>query len=197
MTTFKKTIMTNSSFCALFVILLIAFSGVGCRHGRPARKTLPDGVGLEDGEPPESKEQSSDNLPFFLSDTVVNSMGFRRQLFLVSLPDPRYDSIAWNIVHAFEPLEGTVIDLFHEQRKAGAVIDLREGQEGGFQSSEFVASYGSPKPEKFTLIFIWDRLSDSRAAAYMQFATQIRGIICTTPNKRTGSSCFENTPTIF
>jgi len=163
---------------------LIALIGTitSCKKGRPDRKTLPDFLS-SDFESDQPTSDGLNGLPIYVSDTIFYSAGARLQLFNIVLPDQGTDSIVWNIIQAFEPIETAVEALMQNQNKAGIVLDFRETDGPRVNRGDFSLELtGTKDKSKYHIVFLWDERSQARAEQFLQKAANEPGIRCIATN---------------
>jgi hypothetical protein len=180
-------------------ILIIALIGtiMSCKRGRPDRKTLPDFLN-SDFESDQPSSSGLNEAPIYVSDTVCYSAGARQKMFNIVLPDPDADSIVWNIIQAFEPIESSVEALMQTQNKAGVVLDFREPGGSKVNREEFSLELAGTKDKrKYQVVFLWDDQSQSRAEQFLQNAANEPGIRCIAGNESNSGlfDCFDRPKT--
>jgi hypothetical protein len=152
---------------------------VGCKSGKPLRKTLPDqplGSGLGEkiwnktGGWDGSQTAFSPALPFYAADTTVGGEAFTA----IYLHNPDFDSLAAGIVKSYEPFAGSLLNIIAGQGIKGVVLDFRQEESAASQQEANFMVGGQQVPglpgdatSPIRIIFLWDGLSAARAAGFM------------------------------
>ena len=163
---------------SIFVCLLFFYFLAGCKAGRPARATLPDQLDSrdisEDSRSRTNTKNNADNygipgLPFYAVDTSVNGKSFTA----IYLRNAEFDSLAFSIVKSYEPFANSLLKIITEQGIKGILIDFRQNNNDGQGEAKFsiVQDSGNEsdinKSEPLNIVFLWDEVSASRAAGFM------------------------------
>lgn len=161
------------SWCLVF--LLSAYFFTACKAGRPARATLPDQS--ENREFTENQRGNPDKqegggysipgLPFYAVDTSIEGKNFTA----IYLRNPEFDSLAFGIIKSYEPFANSLLKMVTEQGIKGVLIDFRRNDDDRKGEARFsVANHNEQtltKTEPLNIVFLWDELSASRAAGFM------------------------------
>ncbi|MCW3119298.1 MAG: hypothetical protein JWM28_3380 [Chitinophagaceae bacterium] len=163
----------------LFAVLLPLYVIMSsCKAGRPMRKILPDQSGgrrIEEklwdrGDAGLNTDNNiSAGLPFYASDTTINGKDFTA----IYLRNPEFDSLAFGIIKSYEPFAGSLLKIIAEQGIKGVLIDFRQDPDIESGKANFlVANHGKQSLEaaqssSVNIVFLWDELSFSRAAGFM------------------------------
>lgn len=162
----------------LFFLLPLCIVVIGCKTGRPVRKTLPDQLssqGVEDqfwensGSGLNKGVNIAPGLPFYASDTAVDG----REFTAIYLRNPEYDSLAVSIIKSYEPFAGSVLKMIADQGIKGILVDFRTTGDDGAGQADFRIGKNDEqrmetgKSRSVNVIFLWDKNSADRAAAFM------------------------------
>jgi len=163
---------------SILVFILSLYLVSGCKAGRPARATLPDQLdnrGLTENNWDEKKSKSrADNyslpgLPFYAVDTTIDGKSFTA----IYLRNADFDSLAFSIVKSYEPFAASLMKIVADQGIEGVLIDFRQSGENTQGEAKFsVAKYSEQElnnniNEPLSVVFLWDEVSASRAAGFM------------------------------
>ncbi|HXD77388.1 MAG TPA: hypothetical protein VN616_06250 [Puia sp.] len=161
--------------------LVLGLTLTSCQRGRPARKELPEYLGTlpeipatVTPFPSHAATGLTGNYLMYSTDTTLFVQGDRRELLLLAFPDPAQDSTLQAMIGAGRSLVPYLLKELRGQHKAGLVIDLRIDPASPTTREDYLVS-GDALGD-FPVIFLWDRNSAGRAAAYTQCLTQFPGI---------------------
>ena len=189
-------------------ILIIALGAglASCHRGRPARKELPEYLGTLPETPATVTPlpshlgaRLSGNYLLYSTDTSLLIRGDHRDLLLLALPDPSHDSTIQAMIAAGQPLVPFLLTELHQQNKSGLVIDLRLGDNTPTIREDYMVTSAVLKERDFPVIFLWDRSSAGRAAAFTQYLEQFPNIDWSISNDRPRyqTDCFTDTRPTF
>ena len=157
-------------------------AGIACSSGpqKPARKKMPDfnRLGISEffydaGSPA--------GLPFLTGEMDVQSGSTQSTFHSVALPDASFDSLAMSIIADHASTAISLLGAWAKQDEKGVVIDLRSNK----GEDALRADYTLERTGEFSIpvVFLWDRSSQTRAAAFISVMHSLQSIQC----KHTGS----------
>lgn len=166
----KNSYSLSGKWAALLFLAFICYS---CEETKkPPRKKMPE---LNGFSVPENERSSNvrraDGLPFATADIDMMVEGTIHSFLKISLPYAADDSIALNLFNQYRPFAVPLLSQWNNMRRDGVVIDLRS-QAGGYSlQADFVIE----KHNTFSIpvVFMWDRSSASRAAAFMNMLHEL------------------------
>ena len=163
----------------LFFFLFPLFIAIlGCKAGRPVRKTLPDQLNSDEVEDQfwgnsgfgrGSGVNIAEGLPFYVADTTVSGKKFTA----IYLRNPDFDSLAVSIIKSYEPYAGSVLKIIADQGIKGIMVDFRTTNDGREGQADFQIGKNNEqrletgKSQSVKLVFLWDKVSAGRAASFM------------------------------
>lgn len=201
-------------------ILLVALGAclASCHRGRPARKELPEYLGAlpeipatvtpnpsriegrpGDGGSGTQTAPSASGYLFYSTDTSLLLQGLRRDLLVLAIPDPANDSAIGAMIAAGHALAPYLLSELRQDNKTGIVIDLRLGDHTPTIREDYLVSSPALEAQDMPVIFLWDRSSAGRAAAFAQYLEQFPGITWSLSNDRPRyqTDCFTKTHPAF
>jgi len=172
-----------------FVIILPFFLlTLGCKSGKEARKTLPD-MGLTE------ETAVFPGLPFYAVDTTVNGQKFTA----VYLRNAAFDSLAFEMVKAWQPFAPSLIKMITDRNAKGVLIDFRSDPSSSASQAVYAGSPFSgtalSQAQTVKIYFVWDEYSAERASGFMDEFRQSASLAINelstdiTPDKR---DCFSS-----
>ena len=149
--------------------------GIGCGGPtKPARKKMPgfNSLGVSDPINPTGLT----DFPFSTGEMDVQSGSTQSVFHSVALPDASYDSLAMGIIARNRPYAVSLLGQWSKQDGKGVVIDLR----GNGGNTGHRADYILERAGEFSIpvIFLWDRSSEARAAAFIDIMRSEPSIQC-------------------
>jgi hypothetical protein len=135
----------------------------------------------------------------YSTDTSLLIKGNHRDLLLLALPDPSHDSTIQAMIAAGQSLVPYLLTELHQQNKSGLVIDLRLGDNTPTIREDYVITSAALKEQDLPVIFLWDRSSAGRAAAYSRYLEQFPNLSWSLSNDRPRyqTDCFKDTHPSF
>lgn len=180
--------------------LVLGLALTACQRGRPARKELPGYLGTlpeipatVTPFPAHAATRLTGNYLMYSTDTSLLVDGDRRELLVLAFPDPAHDSTLQAMIGAGRSLAPYLLNELRSQHKAGLVVDLRVDPASPATREDYLVSGDAIRAHDFPVIFLWDRNSAGRAAAYTQCLTQFPGISWSVRDGRPGyqTDCFK------
>jgi hypothetical protein len=177
--TYLRMRMNHRSILAISLGLL-CFS---CQRGRPARKELPPTLTVlpEIGStvtPFPSRALTAQSSGYFIysSDTSVLINGIRRDLLVLSFPDPIHDSTIGALIASGQSLAPFLLSQLHQMNKTGVIIDLRLSDNSPTLRQDYQVTSSALKEDNFPIIFLSDNLSAARAIFFTKYLEQFPDI---------------------
>ena len=163
----------------------ILLAGVACSGGqqKPARKKMPDfnRLGISESFYDTGNPAGLAGFPFSTGEMEIQSGSTQSTFHAVALPDASFDSLVMNIIASHASTAISLLGEWSKQDEKGVVIDLRSPKSEGGQR----ADYTLERAGEFSIpvVFLWDRPSQSRAAAFISVMQSLQSVQC----KHTGS----------
>jgi len=178
--------------CTTWVLL----TGTACGGGpqKPARKKMPEFNRLGISEQFNSPGTTADwaNFPFSTGEVDVQSNNTQSVFHFVALPDAGYDSLAMHIIAGRQSEAVSLLAEWARQEEKGVVIDLRSRAAETGHRTDFTLE----RPGEFSIpvIFLWDRSSEARAAAFIDIMHSVPAIQCrrSSGNANGQQDCFRS-----
>jgi hypothetical protein len=175
-------------------ILLVLLAGgalISCQRSRPVRKKLPPELTSFSDVPPQlTPVKAPSDILFYYSDTTLLIQGLRRNLAVIGFADPDKDSTIRALINAGQSLTSYWLAELRRDNKTGIVIDLRQDEYSPSIRKDYLV-----EPAGLPIIFLWDKTSAARAAAFTQLFEQFPGINWSMTGGKPGyqTDCFSDT----